>query len=127
MTRAKAEHPARRNLNTSLRFVREPNDRAPVFGKTRDGVDHGRTPEDHPPTQDSGPKKQPHHDREEILAQAMVATGDTGKRRARSETRRLQADECEENRGVAQALGRTYFAPQGRRLSLGAVDADFPY
>src|SRR5436309_2268870 len=97
-------NPSRGDMN---RFVREPNDRAPVFGKTRNGVDHGRTPEDHPPTQDSYPKKQPHNNREENIAQAMVATGNTGKRRARSETRRLQADEREENRGVAQALRRT--------------------
>src|SRR2546429_8127054 len=91
------------------KMTREPNDWATVFGKTKQEMEltHGRTPEDHTPTKDRSPKKQPHDDREEIIAEAMVATGDAGKRRARSETRRLQADECEENRGVAQALRRT--------------------
>src|SRR5215217_51464 len=91
----------------SWKFVsEEPNDRATVFGKTGNGADHDRTPEDHTPTQDRGPKKQPHDNGEEIIAEAMVATGDAGKRRARSEARRLQVDQCEENRGVAQAICR---------------------
>jgi len=49
---------------------------------------------------------QPRDNREEILAEAMVATGDTGKRCARSETRCLQAGQREEDRRVAQALCR---------------------
>jgi hypothetical protein len=70
----------------------EPNDRATVFGKTGNGAGHGRTKEDHTPREDRSPKNQPRDNREEILAEAMVATGDTGKRRARSETRRVQVD-----------------------------------
>src|SRR6202022_14511 len=38
-----------------------------------------------------------------------------------------ESDEREEDRGLAQALSRTQFAPQGRRLSLGALDADVLY
>jgi hypothetical protein len=38
---------------------------------------------DHTPTQDRGPKKQSHDTCEEIIAEAMVATGNTRKRRAR--------------------------------------------
>src|SRR3981081_188791 len=40
---------------------------------------------------------------------------------------RVQTNEREEDRGLAQALSRTQFAPQGRRLSLGAFDADVLY
>src|SRR5260370_41536600 len=53
----------------------------------------------------------------------MVAARHKGKRRTGSEAWRLQTDRPEENRGIAQALGGTKFAPQDRRLSLGAVDA----
>ena len=71
------------------------------FRQNSNGADHGRATEDDTPTKDCSPKNQPHDDREEIIAEAMVATGDTGKRRARSETRRLQADKRKENRGIA--------------------------
>lgn len=38
--------------------------------------------------------------------------------------RRVHVAGSEANRGIAEALGGTEFAPQGRRLSLGALDAD---
>src|SRR5262249_134521 len=38
-------------------------------------------------------------------AKALVATRYTRKRCARPEARRIQADQCEEDRGVAQAVG----------------------
>jgi hypothetical protein len=95
---------------TSPQFEKRQGNRtieATVFGKTRNGANHGRTPEDHTPTEDRGPQKQPHDNREEIIAKALVATGHARKRRARSETRRLQAVQREENRGIAQAVRRT--------------------
>src|SRR5437870_2578323 len=93
-----------RSCGTKERQGTEPSDDR--FRQNSNGADHGRTTEDDTPTKDRGSKNQPQDDREEILAEAMVATGDTGKRRARSETRCLQADQREENRGVAQALRR---------------------
>src|ERR1700686_488780 len=60
----------------------------------------------------------------EKIAKALVATRDAGERRARSATRRLQTAQPEENRGFAKAHGGTQFVPQGRRLSLGALDVD---
>ena len=60
----------------------EPNDRVTVFGKTGNGADHDRTPEDHTTTQDRGPKKQPSDNGEEVIVEAMVATGNAGKQRA---------------------------------------------
>jgi len=68
----------------------------------------------------SSPKK-------EGVAKALVAASNAGKRRARSETRRLQANQREENRSIAQALGGTKFTPQDGRLSLRALDADLLY
>jgi len=42
---------------------------------------------------------------QEGVAKALVAASDAGKRRAGSETRRLQTNQPEEDRGIAQALG----------------------
>ena len=61
------------------------------------------------------------------VVEAMVAARHTGKRCARSQTRRLHVTGPEADRSLAQALGRTQLAPQGRRLSLGAFDADVLY
>ena len=63
----------------------------------------------------------------EDAAKTLVAARDRAKRRARSQARRLQADRPEENRSFAETLGGTQFAPQGRRLPLGALDADLLY
>src|SRR5947209_16724220 len=93
-----------RSCGTKERQGTEPSDDR--FRQNSNGADHGRATEDDTPTKDCSPKNQPHDDREEIIAETLVATRDTGKRRARSEARRLQADECEEDRGVAQALRR---------------------
>src|SRR5882724_3282405 len=65
--------------------------------------------------------------RETRLVPALVAARGTRERCAGSQTRRVQTDECKENRSIAEALGGAQLAPQGRRLSLGAVDADVPY
>src|SRR5713226_4162502 len=63
----------------------------------------------------------------EAIAKALVAARDPGERRARSETRRVQTDRPEEDRGFPQALGGTQFASQGGRLSLRALDVDILY
>ena len=92
------------------------------------GVGNGRTSKSQRSAKDRGTQKCPQNiNGEENVEQTMVAAGHPGKRRARSQARRLQTDKREENRGVAQAIGGTQFAPQGRRLSLGAVDADLLY
>src|SRR6266542_491700 len=64
---------------------------------------------------------------EEVVTQALVTAGHAGKRRARSRARRVQTDQCEEDRGFTQAVRGTQFTPQDRRLSLGALDADLLY
>ena len=64
---------------------------------------------------------------QEEIAKALVAARHPGERRARSATRRLQADKSKEDRVFAQALGGTQFASQGGRLSLRALDADVLY
>jgi hypothetical protein len=74
-------------------------------------------------TQDH-PKNRTKDKRTKGSAQALVTTRDPGEQRARSGAGRLHADRSEEDRGLAQALGGTQFAPQGRRLSLGAFNAD---
>src|SRR5229473_2589814 len=61
------------------------------------------------------------------IVKTLVAARHRAKRCARSQARRLQADRSEENRGITKALGGTEFAPQDRRLSLGALDADLLY
>jgi Protein of unknown function (DUF3175) len=53
-------------------------------------------------------------DCEEIVEQTVVAASHTGKRRARSQARRLQTDKREENRGVKQS------AEQSSRRKAGA-------
>ena len=58
------------------------------------------------------------------VSEALVAARDRRERCARSEARRFHLAGSEANRGIAEALGGTQFAPQGRRLSLGALDAD---
>jgi hypothetical protein len=63
----------------------------------------------------------------EGVAKALVATRDPGERRARSQARCLHAAGSKADRSIAQALGGTQLAPQDRRLSLGAVDADVLY
>src|ERR1700754_474031 len=57
-------------------------------------------------------------------SEAMVAARDTTERCARSETRRVHLARSETNRSFAETLCGAQFAPQGRRLSLGALDAD---
>src|SRR6266550_3490110 len=63
----------------------------------------------------------------ESVIKTLVAARYQGKRRAGPETRRLQTYQRKEDRSIAQALGGTQFAPQDRRLSFGALDADFLY
>jgi hypothetical protein len=63
----------------------------------------------------------------EAIAKALVAARDAGKRCARSQTRGFQTDRSEEDRGFAQALRGAQFAPQDRRLSIRALDADVLY
>jgi uncharacterized protein DUF3175 len=65
--------------------------------------------------------------RREVITKTLVAARDPGRRRARSEARRLYPARPEGDRGLAEALGRTQLAPQERRLSFGALDADLLY
>src|SRR5258708_23083579 len=60
-------------------------------------------------------------------AEALVTERDAGKRCARSQEGRVQADEREEDRVIAQAVRGAQFAPQDGRLPLRAVDADLLY
>jgi hypothetical protein len=120
----------RRRLPTQTPYFeerQEPNNRTTVLRQNSNGASHGRTSEDHTPAQNCGPKEQPQDDCEEIIAEAMVAASHPGKRCTRSEARRLHADQREEDRGVAEAIRRTQFAPQIGRVSIGAVDADLLY
>jgi hypothetical protein len=66
-------------------------------------------------TRNRGPKNQPRDNREGIIAEAMVATGNPGKRRARSEARRLQAYQ---RRKIAASLKRS--AEHSSRRKAGA-------
>src|SRR6266700_5420951 len=80
-------------------------------------------------TQDtaSEDKRQAQHNGQELEtrdAEALVAARDKGERRARPEAWRVQIDQREGDRGLAKAFSRTQRAPQDRRLSLGAIDAD---
>ena len=111
------------------------------FPLKRHGVEHGGTPETisfaQSPGAQEGTNRHARDDRPEgardawktitgqIGIKALVAARHKGKRRARSETRRLQTCQRKEDRSIAQALGGAQFAPQGRRLSFSAIDADF--
>src|SRR5690242_2094681 len=64
---------------------------------------------------------------DQARTQALVAACDTRERRARSRARCLQTDQREEDRGVAETLGRSEPPPQNRRLSLRALDAHLLY
>src|SRR5258705_8671432 len=65
--------------------------------------------------------------RKEGRAKALVAARDAGKRCARSQGGRVQTDEREEDRVIAQAVRGAQLAPQDGRLPLRAVDADLLY
>jgi len=75
-------------------------------------------------SKNAGSKNTCADDRAEGRAKTLVAARHGRERRARSASRRVQADQREEDRGLAEAFGGTQRAPQIRRLSLGAVDAD---
>jgi Protein of unknown function (DUF3175) len=68
---------------------------------------------------DNGPKSRlgtTRQDPAQPHTKTLVAARHTGKRRTRSQEGRVQADEREEDRLLAQAIGGTQFAPQVRRL-----------
>src|SRR5579859_3060232 len=60
-------------------------------------------------------------------AKALVAARHARERCAGSEARRLQAEQRQEDRGFAEAIGGEKHAPQGGRLPFGAIDADILY
>src|SRR3954449_9901942 len=93
--------------------------RAPAFRWSRKELTHGSCQKDDTFSQNSG--AQEHQTRR---TEALVTARDERERRARPQTRRVQADQCEEDRGFVEALGRAQRASQDRRLPLGAVDAD---
>src|SRR3954462_8034282 len=93
--------------------------RAAGFRWSRKELTHGSCQKDDTFSQNSG--AQEHQTRR---TEALVAARDQGERRARPQTRRVQADQREEDRDFVEALGRAQRAPQDRRLPLGAVDAD---
>src|SRR3981081_3298246 len=101
------------------------------FRLERYGVDDARTPETLAFAQNCSAQSRQQDcgkdDGPESVAKALVATRDPGERRARSQARRLHAAGSKADRSVAEALGGTQFAPQGRLLSLGVVDADVLY
>src|SRR5712691_7806051 len=105
-----------------------------LFSPSMHGVDDGCAQEaciftpspgtKSPGTKSTGSKNTCADDRATGRAKTLVAARHERERRARSASRRVQADQREEDRGLAEAFGGTQRAPQIRRLSLGAVDAD---
>ena len=119
--------------------AREPIRPVAVF-RRQDGVGHGRTEsiacaqddsaQDRPQRKDTRPEGKSGTQKirsEEAIAEALVTARHPGERRARSKTRCLYVAGSQANCGFAQAFSGTQFAPQDRRLSLGAFDADFLY
>src|SRR5262252_3856125 len=84
------------------------------------GVDDGR------PQETAGSKGASSKSAEGKFA-ALVAARYGEERRARSRSRGVQAHQCKENCHVAEAFGGTQRAPEIRRLSLRAIDADLLY
>src|SRR3981189_88222 len=74
------------------------------FSVIMPGVDNGRTPKIRYTQNHAKNRAATKNERAQIITKALVAAGDKAKRRARSQARRVQADECEENRGFAQAV-----------------------
>src|SRR6185312_205852 len=81
--------------------------------------DEDASAQEEPPTQGRAKEQS------QSKSQALVAARHARKRRTRSEARRVQADEREKDRGIAEAIGGAQRAPQVGRLPLGLVDADF--
>src|SRR5712672_1427946 len=105
----------------------------PCFQAVMDGVGDGSTSQN-VNTQDgpkgSNPKGRygaSEDRRKEGRAKALVAARDAGKRCARSQGGRVQTEEREEDRVIAQAVRGAQLAPQDGRLPLRAVDADLLY
>src|SRR6266852_5893579 len=93
-----------------------------LFSPSMHGVDDGCAQETciftpSPGTRSIGSKNTFADDRAEGRAKTLVAARHERERRARSASRRVQADQREEDRGLAEAFGGTQRAPQIRRLS----------
>ena len=85
------------------------------FPVTLIGVENGRTSKSQRSAQNRDTQECPQNiNGEENVEQTVVAASHTGKRRARSQARRLQTDKREENRGVKQS------AEQSSRRKAGA-------
>src|SRR6185437_5952370 len=91
------------------------------------GIDDGRTQEEIFAQNHSAQENNAQGSNKKGRAKALVAARYPRKRCARPEGWRVQADQRQENRGIAEAIGRTQLPPQIRRLPLGAIDAGVLY
>src|SRR6185312_8094321 len=120
---AKLEPAAGNNVAAKVEFPRRDRNRmrSLLLLLERAGVGHDGTQEER------GAADNVAKDGAQGNIKTLVAARDTRERRARLAGRGVQADQRKENRRVAQTFGGAQQAPQVRRLSFGAVDADVLY